>query len=73
MDQAAQQGILFIDGSGPTYATATVSKITLCVPFFFLELVDFYRHAVLDTVSPPSSRYFTGPVLIDATISVIDW
>ncbi|XP_059432791.1 histone deacetylase 14, chloroplastic isoform X2 [Corylus avellana] len=30
MDQASQQGILFIDGSGPTYATATVSASENC-------------------------------------------
>lgn len=26
MDRASQQGIILIEGSGPTYATATVSE-----------------------------------------------
>lgn len=44
----------------------------LDVSSFFLELVDIYWHAVLDTVSPPSSRCFTGLLIVDATISVIN-
>jgi hypothetical protein len=45
MDQASQQGIIFIDGSGPTYATATVSSTLSINLLFFLELVGIYRHS----------------------------
>lgn len=27
MDQAVEKGLIFLDGSGPTYATATVSAL----------------------------------------------
>lgn len=40
MDQASQQGIIYIDGSGPTYATPTVSEIW-CFFYTFLSLSIF--------------------------------
>ena len=45
MDQALQEGIIFIDGSGPTYATSTVSSTPLDESAFLLVLVDIYRHS----------------------------
>lgn len=38
MDQALEKGLIFIDGSGPTYATATVSampKLSVCTKSFY--------------------------------------
>ncbi|XP_062148521.1 histone deacetylase 14, chloroplastic isoform X2 [Alnus glutinosa] len=48
MDQAAQQGILFIDGSGPTYATATVaaSENRLNPPMGFALIRPPGHHAI---------------------------
>lgn len=34
MSQASEEGLIFIDGSGPTYATPTVSACSEC--FLFL-------------------------------------
>lgn len=39
MDQASEKGLIFIDGSGPTYATATVRIHLLSWLFLFLMLV----------------------------------
>ncbi|KAG2716206.1 hypothetical protein I3760_03G113100 [Carya illinoinensis] len=40
MDQASQQGIIFIDGSGPTYATATTFHESLVAAGAGIALVD---------------------------------
>lgn len=40
MDQASQQGMIFIDGSGPTYATATTFHESLLAAGAGISLVD---------------------------------
>ncbi|KAG5529029.1 hypothetical protein RHGRI_029635 [Rhododendron griersonianum] len=40
MDQAVEQGIIFIDGSGPTYATATTFQESLIAAGAGISLVD---------------------------------
>lgn len=41
MDQAVEQGIIFIDGSGPTYATATVRSLLKKSLFAYIMLFKF--------------------------------
>lgn len=43
MDRASEQGLIVIDGSGPTYATPTVSILCYMFLFFFPKLVETYR------------------------------
>ncbi|RVW14409.1 Histone deacetylase 14 [Vitis vinifera] len=40
MDQASQKGIIYIDGSGPTYATATTFQESLLAAGAGITLVD---------------------------------
>lgn len=41
MDQAVERGIIFIDGSGPTYATATVRSLLKKSLFAYIMLFKF--------------------------------
>lgn len=40
MDQASEKGLIFIDGSGPTYATATTFQESLLAAGAGISLVD---------------------------------
>lgn len=53
MDQASQQGILFIDGSGPTYATATTFHESLVAAGAGIALVDSVVAASENCLDPP--------------------
>ncbi|KAG6660659.1 hypothetical protein CIPAW_03G120300 [Carya illinoinensis] len=53
MDQASQQGIIFIDGSGPTYATATTFHESLVAAGAGIALVDSVVAASKNCLDPP--------------------
>lgn len=53
MDQASQQGMIFIDGSGPTYATATTFHESLLAAGAGISLVDSVVEASKKSQNPP--------------------
>uniref|UniRef100_A0A2N9J7K8 Histone deacetylase domain-containing protein n=1 Tax=Fagus sylvatica TaxID=28930 RepID=A0A2N9J7K8_FAGSY len=53
MDQASQQGIIFIDGSGPTYATATTFHESLVAAGAGTTLIDSVVAASRNHLDPP--------------------
>ncbi|KAJ6737304.1 HISTONE DEACETYLASE [Salix viminalis] len=53
MDQASEQGIIYIDGSGPTYATATTFQESLVAAGAGITLVNSVVAASKCTQNPP--------------------
>ncbi|XP_055825941.1 histone deacetylase 14, chloroplastic isoform X2 [Solanum dulcamara] len=53
MDQASEKGLIFIDGSGPTYATATTFQESLLAAGAGLSLVDSVVAASKVSKDPP--------------------
>ncbi|XP_050257242.1 histone deacetylase 14, chloroplastic-like isoform X1 [Quercus robur] len=53
MDQASQEGIIFIDGSGPTYATSTTFHESLVAAGAGITLVDSVVAASKNCLDPP--------------------
>ncbi|CBI37522.3 hypothetical protein VitviT2T_005957 [Vitis vinifera] len=53
MDQASQKGIIYIDGSGPTYATATTFQESLLAAGAGITLVDSVVAASKSSQDPP--------------------
>ncbi|KAA8547025.1 hypothetical protein F0562_003454 [Nyssa sinensis] len=53
MDQASEQGIIFIDGTGPTYATATTFQESLIASGAGISLVDSVVVASQISQDPP--------------------
>ncbi|KAJ6305596.1 hypothetical protein OIU78_021025 [Salix suchowensis] len=53
MDQASEQGIIYIDGSGPTYATATTFQESLVAAGAGITLVNSVVAASKSTQNPP--------------------
>ncbi|KAL9252889.1 Histone deacetylase 14, chloroplastic-like protein [Drosera capensis] len=53
MTQASEQGIIFIDRSGPTYATPSTFQESLCAAGAGLAVVDSVVAASMTSVDPP--------------------
>ncbi|GJT33618.1 histone deacetylase 14 [Tanacetum coccineum] len=53
MEQASEQGLIHIDGSGPTYATATTFEESLVAAGAGLSLVDYVVEASRISENPP--------------------
>ncbi|KAK4264736.1 hypothetical protein QN277_025869 [Acacia crassicarpa] len=61
MDQASEKGLIFIDGSGPTYATATTFQESLVAAGAGLALVDSVVAASKDSQDPPTGFALIRP------------
>ncbi|EEF46048.1 Histone deacetylase, putative [Ricinus communis] len=61
MDQASQEGIIFIDGTGPTYATATTFQESLMAAGAGLALVDSVVAASNNSQNPPTGFALIRP------------
>ncbi|KAG0492271.1 hypothetical protein HPP92_005669 [Vanilla planifolia] len=53
MSKAAEEGIIFIDGSGPTYATRTTFQESLVAAGAGISLVDFVVSSLKTSSNPP--------------------
>ncbi|KAK9291331.1 hypothetical protein L1049_019276 [Liquidambar formosana] len=61
MGQASEQGIIFIDGSGPTYATATTFQESLVAAGAGITLVDSVVAASKNSEDPPTGFALVRP------------
>ncbi|GMP26389.1 hypothetical protein CsSME_00002846 [Camellia sinensis var. sinensis] len=61
MDQASEQGIIFIDGSGPTYATSTTFQESLIAAGAGISLVDSVVAASKIRQDPPTGFALIRP------------
>ncbi|KAL7255231.1 hypothetical protein ACSBR1_009402 [Camellia fascicularis] len=61
MDQASEQGIIFIDGSGPTYATSTTFQESLIAAGAGISLVDSVVAASKIRRDPPTGFALIRP------------
>ncbi|XP_055959598.1 histone deacetylase 14, chloroplastic isoform X4 [Mercurialis annua] len=61
MDKASQEGIIFIEGTGPTYATATTFQESLVAAGAGLALVDSVVAASNNSQNPPTGFALIRP------------
>ncbi|XP_054806878.1 histone deacetylase 14, chloroplastic isoform X1 [Prosopis cineraria] len=61
MGQASEKGLIFIDGSGPTYATATTFQESLVAAGAGLALVDSVVAASENSLDPPTGFALIRP------------
>ncbi|KAK3002732.1 hypothetical protein RJ639_018426 [Escallonia herrerae] len=61
MDQASEQGIIFIEGSGPTYATATTFRESLIAAGASISIVDSVVAASKISQDPPTGFALVRP------------
>ncbi|KAF8018988.1 hypothetical protein BT93_H3769 [Corymbia citriodora subsp. variegata] len=61
MDKASEKGIIFIEGSGPTYATATTFQESLVAAGVGMALVDSVVDASRITQNPPTAFALIRP------------